>query len=335
MKTKNWFCAAVLLFGMVIAILTGCPENNNAQAGAGSPEFPNKPINIIVPLAAGGGLDLSSRVVAAGASQILRQAINVVNQPGGASIPAVENFLAEQPDGYTLLALNGTLIGSSAFFKTAWNPVDDFKPVIRMVSEPQFLWLHNKSAGGRFDSIDELIEYAKSHPGDVRFATQGAGSGVHFFLINLMQITGADITDVPFEGTTPIIAGVAGGFADICCVAVTGAKAMMEAGKLKMAATVDEQRDPRYSNIPTMRELGYDIINTSFWAIVAQKDVPDGVVKILHDAFKQSMETESTIATAKKLDYILSYADGTTLKQNISDLYTTYTRAMTLIEGSK
>ena len=187
----------------IAAIAIGYPHYIYAQA------YPIKPIRLVVPYAAGGGVDTVARALAQQLSESMGQPVLVDNRPGANSVIGTEHVAKSQADGYTLLV---TLVSHYAMpflsRNVRYDPVRDFTPVTIIGKAPQAMFV-NPSTG--IKSVQELIDFAKKNPGKVSYATSGAGTSQHLGGELLNHAAGIDMTHVPYKGGAPALTDVIGG----------------------------------------------------------------------------------------------------------------------------
>jgi tripartite-type tricarboxylate transporter receptor subunit TctC len=224
--------------------------------------YPAKPVRVVVPYAAGGFSDISSRVIAEAMSRALGQPMIVEPRPGGGGRIGAE-FIARAPaDGYQLLyTTNGTHTYMAITEKSlSYDPLKDFTPIAQVGVYGLLMAVH-PSIPAR--SVSEFIAYAKRNPGKINYASSGAGSGIHFAgeLFNVMA--GIDMVHVPYKGSGPALQDVIAGN---CHVTFDGAaKPFIDAGKVRFLGTTSAQRDPRFPDSPTIAEGGLPGYDLTYW----------------------------------------------------------------------
>lgn len=331
--------ALILAICMAATMLAGCgnqPQQPASGNNAGSSEqgqqvtpvpsaaFPSKPITIVCGFSVGGGQDMTARTVGSAAAEFLGQAVNVKNITGSNGIPALQEALAGAHDGYTLMTLGSGQMGGMAFYETDINPIDNLTAVCRMANDPDYIAVQK----GKYSSIEELVAANQADPGSVTFVNAGVGGGADLFCIAFGDLIGAQFNSVPMDGSSEMLSAVAGGIADFTCVSASSAQALVEAGMVELIACVGSERGSIYTEIPTLKELGYDVANdATAWYLVTAKDTPEDVLEILRDGFKQAMESENAITMAEKMGYTLDYADGETSNELIAESFNTFLKA--------
>jgi tripartite-type tricarboxylate transporter receptor subunit TctC len=238
--------------------------------------YPAKPIRFIVPFAAGGGLDITTRLIGQRLTEKWGQNIVVDTRPGAATIVGTEIASKAVPDGYTMLMITTTFaINPSLYPKLPYDPLKDFVPVTQLNSQPNVLVV-NASAPAA--SVKELIALAKAKQGELTFATPGAGSAPHLSAELFKRMAGIEMTHVPYKGIPPAIADVVGGRVTMLFTTTISAAPHIKGGKVKALAITAGKRLDTMSDVPTIGETlkGYEA--EAFQALVAPAGVPRAIV---------------------------------------------------------
>ena len=227
-----------------------------AAASAGAQTYPAKPIRWIVPYAAGGGSDFLARTVAQTLSTQVGQPVLVDNKPGGNTALAAAETTRAPADGYTVLSAdNGTLVFNPALYKSlSYNPTKDLTPVTLMGKFPMILVV---GANSGIASARDFIAKAKAKPGDLSYASAGAGSPHHLAMELLKVEAGLFMVHVPYRGAAPALADVVGGQLPAMMVDLAAGAGFIKGGKVRALAVANPTRLPQLPDVPTFAELGY------------------------------------------------------------------------------
>lgn len=275
-----------------------------ATAHAQAP-FPSKPVQLIVPWPAGGQTDLTIRILAEEAEPLLGQPVVVINKPGAAGTLVAPALKAAEPDGHTIGQVPITVYRHSLMNHVPWDPVADLAPILQ-VSGVSFGLL--VPASSPFKSANELIHWAVQHPGELIMGSTGVGTTAHLAMEEILLQHNVKYVHVPYKGTADQMLAIAG--AQIMAgVNSTGFAPWVDKGQMRLLATFNAARNPRWPDAPTLRELGYpQAVYTSPWGLAAPAGTPAAVVQKLHDAFHKAMlsprHTEALARYDQSLDYL-------------------------------
>jgi tripartite-type tricarboxylate transporter receptor subunit TctC len=251
-------------------------------AGNAWPEYPDKPIRLVVPFAPGGVTDTSGRVVAEALSRRLGQSIVVENKAGASGNIGTQGVALSPADGYTLLlGFDGTLVINPHVFPNF--PIDvqkDLAPVGK-IGDATLIVVANPAFPAK--TLGELIAYSKKQPGGVSYGSSGVGGTPHIVGELLKLRTGANLTHVPYKGGGPAMADALGGNIPLVFTAVAGAMTYVKAGRLVAIAVSSAQRTPSLPDVPTFIEAGIPDFDASSWvAILAPAGTPRPVIEKLN-----------------------------------------------------
>jgi len=276
-----------VLFRMVLAVLAG------VAAPAAAQDFPNRPVTMIIPFAAGGPTDVLGRIVGARMSEVLGQQVVIENVGGAGGMTGAARVAQSAPDGYTFgLGTVGTHAqGQSLYKKPLYNAATDFTPVA-LIAEVPIVLIARKDFPA--NNLKEFVDYAKKNQGKMTFGSAGTGSATHLGCVVLNTAMGTSITHVPYRGTGPAMQDLQGGRIDFLCEVVSTAKPQIDGNTVKAVAILTKQRSPALPNVPTAVEQGLPDVEAYTWnAIFLPKGAPDAIVKKLHDATLAAMHTPS------------------------------------------
>ena len=281
-----FLCLGFVSFGMVQA----------------AEKYPVKPISCIVSVEAGADGDVLTRPALQKASQILGQPIMVVNKPGAGSSLGYRELHAAKPDGYTLGWGSATIITNKL---QGVSPQDyhDFTMLGTLATYFPIVISSTKSKV-QFNTIQEVIAYAKANPGKLNMATAGVGQSWWVAAMSFLGGTGLNINTIPQAGTGAMTtAQVAGGHAELGVVALGSAKSMIEGGQVKFLATLGEARAPApYDKIPTVKELGYDVSWESTNFLMGPPKLPKEIVTLLVNTFEKVIKEPEFVKHANGLN---------------------------------
>lgn len=268
--------------------------------------YPNRPITLIIPVAAGGTTDIAGRALAKQLNDVLGQTVVVENRPGASGSIANSYVARSAPDGYTLvLSYEGFHTGNPVLMKDLpWDPVKDFTPIAEVIRGPHLMLVPANSPA---KTLKEFIELAKKKPGEMNFASSGVGSIQHLGG-ELFQIeTGVDMVHVPYGGAAPAMKDLLAGRIDMFITTPPTAIAHLEAGTLRALAITSNKRHPKLPNIPTTAEAGLPEFQLEAWfSVFGPANMPEPVVKklaaamekvITSDEFKEQMSAQGSNAS--------------------------------------
>lgn len=274
-----------------------------SAAAALAQDFPSRPVTLIVPWPAGGPTDLAMRALATSTEKYLGQPIVIENKPGAAGTLGASAMVAAKPDGYTITQVPITVFRYPHMAQVGYNPLTDLTYVIG-ISGYTFGVVVRTDAPWK--SWQELVAYAKANPGKVSYGTPGANTSLHVTMEDIAQRDGIQWVQVPFKGNADNMTALLGGHIQASADA-TGWGPHVDAGKMRLLVTWGSQRTKRWPDVPTLKELGYDIVSTSPYGIAGPKGLDPKAAKVLHDAFKKGMEDAGHLQAMEKFDQELLY----------------------------
>ena len=255
--------ARLLLLSLAIAALPAAAQ-----------QYPNKPLRIVVPYAAGGTSDILARQVAPKITEAWGQPVIVENKPGANGNVGADFVAKSAPDGYTLLLtdLGGLVISASVYPKLPFDPSKDFSPVVMVSYSPHVLAVHPSVQA---KDVRELVEMAKAHPGKLNFAISGIGGAPQLAGIEFAQRTGVQWTYIPYKGGSDAVTAVVAGQAHVLFNGMLATWPSVTGGKLRALAISSAQRVPSAKDTPTVAEQGLPGFETgSFQGVVGPIGVP-------------------------------------------------------------
>jgi tripartite-type tricarboxylate transporter receptor subunit TctC len=268
-------------------------------------QFPSKPVSLIVPWPAGGSTDLYFRKLGEVTARHLGQPLVIENRPGGSGMngPATMTKTAK-PDGYTISQLAISAFRVPHMQKVDWDPINDFTYIIGLAGYTFGIVVR---ADSPFKTFNDLITYARANPGKLSYATPGTGTSLHLAMEEVATKAGVQFLHVPFKGYADGAIALMGGHVMVQ-VDSTGWAKQVDAGAQRLLATLGDKRT-RW-NAPTVKELGVDTVSNSPFGLVGPKGMPREVVKVLHDAFKKSLDDPEYLKVLAQLDQPAWYRSG-------------------------
>jgi tripartite-type tricarboxylate transporter receptor subunit TctC len=274
-------------------VFTACAGGAQAQG------FPARPVTLIVPWAAGGTTDIGMRALASATEKHLGQSIVVENRPGGSGTLGPGQMAATaKPDGYTLAQLPITVFRFPFMTKTTFDPAKDFSYIIGVSGYTFGVVVKNDAP---WKTFPELLVEAKANPGKINYGSPGPGTSLHITMEQIAKRQGIRWTHVPYKGSAETSTAILGGH--IHAVAdSSGWAQLVNMGQLRLLVTWGAGRTRNWPTVPTLKEVGIDMVSSSPFGIGGPRGMEPGVVKVLHDAFKKGMEEPSYAEAMAKLD---------------------------------
>jgi tripartite-type tricarboxylate transporter receptor subunit TctC len=276
---------------LLLAALTGAAilSITAASRAQTADDYPNRPIRIIVPQAAGAGIDLQARVLAQKMGELWGQQGVVDNRPGANAIIGLEAAARAAPDGYTLVYAPISSVTTNAFIykKLPYDPLRDFAPITQTTINPLGA-IANPASGPK--SIKDLVARAKAQPGQINYGSFGIGNLTHLMGVLLSIAADIKMTHVPYRGQTPEITDIVSGQIPVGFTTTAGVADLVETGKLNLLATFGEQRDEQFPNTPTPTEAGYPSVVVVGWSgLLAPAGVPPQIIAKLHAGMAKAL----------------------------------------------
>ncbi|WP_295525590.1 tripartite tricarboxylate transporter substrate binding protein [uncultured Pseudacidovorax sp.] len=290
-----------LLGALMLAALGTTATGAQAQQAARA--FPEKPIRLVIAFPAGGPTDITMRQLAENASKVLGQPVIIDNKPGaGGTLPA-QQLQTVQPDGYTLAQIPLGVFRLGYTTKINWDPIKDISYVLNVTGYAFGIVV---PADSPFKNWADFVAYAKANPGKLTYGSTGTLTSPHLTTELVAQRAGIQLQHVPYKGSADLTLALMSGQL-MAGADSTGWAPYVESGKMRVLNTWGDKRLQRFPDAPTLKELGYDIVQNSPFGIGAPRGTPPEVVKKLHDAFKQAMEEPSYLASLAKYDMVPIY----------------------------
>jgi tripartite-type tricarboxylate transporter receptor subunit TctC len=269
------------------AILLGTARLARAQA-----DFPNRPVRMIVSMAAGGGLDVMSRVVAQRLSDLWGQAVVVENRFGAGGTIGSDLIAKAAPDGYTIGAVNSSAlaIAPALLPNVPYDPLTSFTPLGLAASNDCALAVRVDSP---LRSVADVVAAAKARPGQLTWASAGSGTSTHMAGELFRQVSGAEMVHVPYRGSPPAVTDTLAGQVDMTFNTINALMPSIRNDRLRALATTGQTRDPLLPEVPTFAEVGYPTYEAAGWlGFAGPAGMPPEIVQRISDSIRQVTESD-------------------------------------------
>ncbi len=300
-------------FALAFGVLSLCPVTALAQA------WPNKTIRLIVPFPAGGGVDYIGRLVGKGLSERLGQQVVIDNRPGANAILGLEVLKASAPDGYTIAAASAGPLAVNPFIyaKLPHDTLKDFTQIANMVNFPLLLVVHPSLP---VKSVKELIALAKARPGQITYASPGAGNSSHLAPELFNSMAKVNILHVPYKGMAPAVLSVLSGETQLLHSSIPPILPHVRAGKVRVLGVGNAQRVPSLPEFPTIAEAGLPGFEAYAWAgMIGPANMPRDIVQRLSKEIVEILKQKDVI------DRML--AEGTVPTPSSPEEFTAYMKS--------
>jgi tripartite-type tricarboxylate transporter receptor subunit TctC len=285
MNCRYFLSRLLITAGAAIAVLSGVAA---AQA------YPNKPIKLIVPFAAGGTTDIVARIIADQLSKELGQPVLVDNRGGGGGSIGANEVAKSAPDGYTLgVATVSTMaVNPAANPRIPYNNLTDFAPITNFVAVPNILAVHPSVPA---TNVQDFIKLLKANPGKYSFASSGTAGIGHMMGELFLSASGTDMVHIPYKGAGPAITDVLGGNVPVLFDNLPSSKSHINAGKFRLLAVAAPKRLPAYPDVPTFAEIGMKEVNDPAWyGLLAPAKTPRAIIDKLNAAAVKAVNNPAT-----------------------------------------
>lgn len=275
---KKQISSMLAIAGLVAGL---SPAVATAQA-----DYPNKPITIIVPYAPGGTTDVVGRALADSLSRQLGQTVVIENKPGAAGAMGVIDMMGTKPDGYRLTMAPVGIFRQPYLQQTRYDPIRDLTYIATFLT---YDFAITVKADAPYKTIQDLVEAARKEPGSIDYSSTGRFTGNHVALAMLGKAAGVKFTHVPYKGDSDATSALLGGHVK-AAVITNSILSHVRAGTVRVLATSDSERNPAFENVPTMKELGYDVLVPSPLGLAGPAGLPAPIVEKLDQAVKAALQ---------------------------------------------
>ncbi len=314
---STWISIGILLLGCFGAGDALCQE----------PQFPTKPIKLIIGSAPGASSDLPIRALAKAAEKELGQPITCYNSPGAAGTLALGTVLKEKPDGYTLVTVTMATVITAHMEKLSYSASNDFTPIIQVQNQPMPFAVRKDAP---WNTWQEIVKHLRERKSPIKVGVWGAKSSNWLALSQVEKKENLKFIYVPFKGGGESITAILGGHIDASMA--TSSIMYAKSGELKLLLVFADQRLKNFPNVPTGKELyGQEGAGFAggFGGITAPKGLPKAILTKLHNAFHRAMEDQDYRSVSEKFDLLISYRnseDFRNLLQRTEEAITAYAK---------
>jgi len=287
------------------ALLTGLTFMMTGGISAWAAEYPTRSINLVIQYPAGGSTDLTARALAIAAKKYLGQPVICENKAGGGGTVGVALVAAKPPDGYTLGIVTSSPAMAFHMGKLNFHPIGDLTPILRWGN---YLFGITVRSDAQWKTLQELIQYVKQNPDKVSYGSPGVGTPPHLAMEELSMVADIKFTHIPSKGIAENNTALLGGHIDMVSDS-SGWAPLVDAGKFRLLATWGEKRSDRYPQVPTFKEVGYDVVARSHLGVIGPKGIPKPIVAKLAEAFKKALDEPEFLSVMKKMDMPTYYLD--------------------------
>jgi tripartite-type tricarboxylate transporter receptor subunit TctC len=272
----------------------------SASAPALTQGYPNRPIKLIVPLAAAGTGDTLARTVGEAMARELGQPVVIENKPGAGGLVGTEFVAASPADGYTLLAVSPSHVINPALYanQKTYDALKGFEPITVMANTHQVIVAHPSVAA---KDLRELIAYAKKNPGTLNYGSAGTGSATHLNMELFKSMAGVDIVHVPYKGSTQARNDVLSGQVQLAMDGLLPLQPLIKDGRLKPLAITSSKRAQSNPEIPTIGEIVPGYASDTWYGIIVPAGTPKDIIAKLHGAAVKALNSPGVRERLQKL----------------------------------
>jgi len=281
------FLLSVVPKGLCAALLLALAAQASAQS------FPTKPVRLIVPIAAGGGLDTIARAIGQKLAENLGQAIVVDNRGGASGTIAAESAKYAAPDGYTILMTSATLAIRPLLYKVPYDLARDFAPITQLTSQSHLLMANNSLPA---KSVSELVALAKASPGKLNYGSVGNGSQIHLMTELFRTMTGTQMVHVPYKGITNAFPDLITGSIQIMFGSIASGQGHVRAQRVRALAISGPRRSKVFPELPTISESVPGYVVTQWYGLLAPAGTPRDVIDILNREVNKTLQQPEVAA---------------------------------------
>lgn len=285
-------------------------------AAGSAADYPSRPITLIVPYSAGGSTDIQARMIAKHMKEKLGKPINVVNKPGGGGAVGMVAAKMAKPDGYTFILTASGPVSVTPFRTDAgYDPLKDYEYMAQLSSVYFALSVNSKSG---IKTFQQWADFAAKNPAKATYATTGAGLHIHLVMVDLLGRMKLNLQHIPFNGASETVGQLLGEHVFAAMVSLPDCINHYRAGTLNTLAIASDKRHNDIPEVPTLKELGYDVSAGGWFAFMAPKGTPADIVAKLNAAIAFALEQPDVIDRYKNLGMTIKFTDPDALEKFVT-----------------
>jgi len=289
-------------------------------------QVPERTVTLLAGYPAGGLVDIVTRIVAEGMKPKLPNGIVVVNRPGAAGAVAVAEMARSKPDGLTVvLTPQSALVIAAQMQDLAYKTPDDYDPLINLVAYYPMIAVRSESP---YQTLADMIADAKANPGKLRVGSPGEGTSSHLNLEELMRVSGTKMIHIPFQGWAQSSPALLGGHIEAVVAQPAELKGPVDGKRIRVLVNFTPQRHKAFPDVPTARELGYDVSNGVWYMLLVPKGTPAAIKSYLHDAAKAAIDDPKFGADMSNRGVDVDYRPGEALRADLWREYKLHTEIL-------
>lgn len=283
MKTKRAACLSLVMLFLLPSVLAAVLVCGNTWAF-----YPEKPITLLIGFDVAGTVDLTARALASEAEKILGQPVVVENRGGGGGSVALSLLANAKPDGYTLcVATSSGLVRGPLLQKVPYKPLKSFSYIMGYCTPESGLIVKGDSP---WKDLREFLAYAKANPNKIKYGSNGISTAMYHAMLVIEKQENIKWVHMPYKGAMQAMPALLGGHIEAVTVSTGDFTSHIQSGMVRLLATHGEKRMKEFPDVPTLKELGYNFVNETVFAVYGPAGLPPEVVKKLDTAFEKAMD---------------------------------------------
>lgn len=307
---KKVLVALSLFLSSVFMLSCSKEQKNDADS------YPKKPIEVVVGFGAGGETDSLARLVFQYAEKSIGQKFVIINKPGASGEIAWTEVAHKKPDGYTIAFINPpTFVSHPVQRNNTKYQIDDYRIIANMVTDPACIVVRSNSS---INSIDDLYKAMDSKKISIGYS--GPGTSEALTLRQLDELKNKKLEKIPYDGSASSIVALLGGHIDAAILNVSGAINYTNDGTLKVIAVAGRERSPKYPDVTTFEEQGYNIFNVAYRGVAAPKGTPDKIIEKLDNSIREALNDPEFKKRAEEMGMLINYLDNQEFTKVINEI---------------